>query len=85
MRRESPVVEEVGIVRDDDSPLAPARREHILVALPAKADILHGFRVVAIALKESRYFNSCIFIDEKSRLPFVLRLEVTQIIFGGLC
>lgn len=82
MRRESLVVQEVGIVRDNDSLLVPGRREHILVAFPAKVDIVHGFRVVAIVLKESRYLNSSTFIDEKSRLPSVLCLEATQIVFG---
>ena len=66
VRRESIIVQEIRVMRDDDSIVPPSFREHILIATPSEANITDVSNVEALASKNLRDLLTHAFINKET-------------------
>ncbi len=84
MRRKSIVVQEIGVVCYDYSPVFPSCSKYVFIASSEKTEIRGKFGVVAKALQNLSHRNACILIDKKSRLAPVPQIKLAFVIFRRL-
>jgi len=70
--RKSVVVQEIGIMCDDDPSVFPCGGKYIFIASSAKAEISDKLGVVARALQNFRHFDARVLVDKKLHLAPIL-------------
>jgi hypothetical protein len=83
MWREAPIVEEVGVMSEDDAVVSPGSGKHILIRMPFKPEFSDVRSIPAVLAKNLGYIHAQTLINQKaSLLAKPLRIDIDFFLRG---